>query len=62
MKLSKYNKLWAALAAAAGVLVLVAAPDAEAGQQAFELTRNELYSILVTFAGALGVYQFKNRK
>lgn len=62
MNLQNYNKFWAALAAAAGVLVLVCAPDADAGQLAFEITRNEIYSIFVAFAGAIGVYQVTNKK
>lgn len=60
--LQKFNKFWAALAAAGGVLVFVCAPDADAGQLAFEITRNEIYSIFVAFAGAIGVYSVSNKK
>ncbi|HJQ08009.1 MAG TPA: hypothetical protein VJ836_00845 [Candidatus Saccharimonadales bacterium] len=62
MNLSRYNKFWVALAAAAGVLLFACAPDAETGQTAFEITTTELYQALVAFAGSIGVYQVRNTK
>lgn len=61
MDLSKYNKFWVALTAAAGVLLFACAPDTASGQAAFHLTITELYQALVAFAGALGVYQVQNK-
>jgi predicted FMN-binding regulatory protein PaiB len=62
MDLSRYNKLWVALAAAFAVLVLACAPDATIGQAAFVVTTTEWYQVLFSFAGALGVYQVTNTR
>lgn len=60
MNLSKFNKLWVALTAAAGVLLFGLAPTET--EAAFHLTTTEVYQVLVAFAGALGVYGVTNKK
>jgi hypothetical protein len=61
MNLSRYNKLWVALLAAGGVLLFACAPDPAAFQEAFEVTKNEWYGVVVAFAGAFGVFQVRNK-
>ena len=59
-KLQRFNKLWVALVAALGALVLACAPID--GEAAFVVTRTEWYMVVVAFAAAAGVYQAPNKK
>lgn len=53
MNLSKYNKLWVALAAA---LTVLGSSLADGG-----LTTAEIVGVVAAFVGAIGVYQVSNR-
>lgn len=60
----KYAKFYVALSAAVGALLLVMAPiETETVKEAaFVVTPNEWYQVVLAFAGAIGVYQFKNER
>lgn len=59
MSLSKYNKFWIALTAPLGVLLFcLAGTDT---QQAFVMTHDEWYLVLVAVASAVGVHQVPNK-